>query len=175
MKILIIGIIVFIGWSAFSTHFYVCNIMGLCDEPLSVQTAVFNSKTGSLPDTLVKPSATTMLAIPENVTTYFAFDKSEYIPVAIMDKYSDDSKAFIDQNPLTKVNITGYTDAIGTDEYNLELGYRRAKSMQSYFTGRGIPASKILIESKGEKEPADDNNTITGRSNNRRTVITFKK
>jgi OOP family OmpA-OmpF porin len=140
-----------------------------------VQTGAFTNKEVSLPDTLSKSSVRPVLAIPESMTTYFAFDKSEYKPVPVMDKYSADSKAFIDQNIEVKLSITGYTDAIGTDEYNLELGYRRAKSMQNYFEGKGIPSSKILIESKGEKEPADNNNTISGRSNNRRAVITLKK
>jgi len=36
-------------------------------------------------------------------------------------------------------------------------------------------ANKIIIESKGEKEPVGDNNTKAGRANNRRTVITIKK
>jgi outer membrane protein OmpA-like peptidoglycan-associated protein len=36
-------------------------------------------------------------------------------------------------------------------------------------------AKRIIIESKGEKEPADDNNTMAGRANNRRAVITIKK
>jgi flagellar motor protein MotB len=37
-----------------------------------------------------------------------------------------------------------------------------------------MPASKIIIESRGEKEPADDNNTDSGRAKNRRTVLTIK-
>jgi OOP family OmpA-OmpF porin len=72
------------------------------------------------------------------------------------------------------LSITGHTDAIGSDEYNQALGYRRAKSVQHYFESKGIPANKIIIESKGEKEPADNNSSVTGRANNRRTIITIK-
>jgi OOP family OmpA-OmpF porin len=107
--------------------------------------------------------------------TYFAFDKSDFNSNAESDKYIDKSNTYLDQNSQAMLSITGYTDAIGTDIYNQALGYRRAQSMQHYFESKGILANKIIIESKGEKEPADDNNTATGRANNRRTVITIKK
>ena len=74
-----------------------------------------------------------------------------------------------------RLSITGHTDAIGSEEYNLALGFRRAQSVQSYFENKGIPANRIIVESSGEKEPADNNNTTTGRANNRRTVITINK
>jgi outer membrane protein OmpA-like peptidoglycan-associated protein len=80
----------------------------------------------------------------------------------------------LDQNAQSRLNITGHTDARGTDQYNQDLGYRRAQSVQRYFESKGIPASKIVIESRGEKEPANDNNTDSGRANNRRTVLTIK-
>jgi OOP family OmpA-OmpF porin len=47
--------------------------------------------------------------------------------------------------------------------------------LQDYFERKGIVNRKIIAESKGEKEPTDDNNTISGRANNRRTVITINK
>jgi len=47
--------------------------------------------------------------------------------------------------------------------------------MKNYFERKGMPAAKITIESKGEKEPVDDNSTDKGRANNRRTVITINK
>jgi OOP family OmpA-OmpF porin len=72
------------------------------------------------------------------------------------------------------LSITGYTDAIGSNDYNQALGYRRAQRMLHYFESNGVPPPKITIESYGEKEPAADNNTIEGRAKNRRTVITIK-
>lgn len=81
----------------------------------------------------------------------------------------------MDQNLQSRLSITGYTDALGSDEYNLALGYRRAQSLQNYFERKGIPANKIIIDSKGEKQPADDNNTKEGRAKNRRSEITLKQ
>jgi outer membrane protein OmpA-like peptidoglycan-associated protein len=173
MKFLIIGFFALFGWSVLSTHIYVCNIKGLCNEPKSVQIDTIDHKIITSNDTLTKPLIHSQEVIPENLIIYFAFDKSEFNPDAKTGKYFDQSKVYLDQNSQARFSIIGYTDAIGSDKYNQALGYRRALAMQHYFENKGIPANRILLESKGKKEPADDNNTKAGRANNRRSVITI--
>jgi outer membrane protein OmpA-like peptidoglycan-associated protein len=175
MKILIIGFLAFLGWSALSTHIYVCKIKGLCNEPNTIEVKAVNQKDVTAGDTLPKSLVSEQAVIPVNLVIYFAFDKSEFNSDVQTDKYFNESNAYLDKNSQARLNITGYTDAIGSDEYNQALGYRRAQSVQHYFESKGIPATKIIIESKGEKEPSDDNNTTAGRANNRRTAITIKK
>jgi outer membrane protein OmpA-like peptidoglycan-associated protein len=175
MKILLIGFLVFFGWSALSTHLYVCKIKGLCNESITMQTEMTSNKDVIAGDTLGKPSANEQEALPEKLSIYFAFDKSDFNSDAVTDKYFDKSNAYLDHNSQARLSITGYTDAIGSDEYNQALGYRRAQRLQNYFESKGMLANKVLIESKGEKEPAEDNNTSAGRANNRRTEITIKK
>lgn len=175
MKILIIGFLAFFGWSALSTHLYVCKIKGLCDEPMTMQTQVTDNKDIIAGNTSGKPLAPEQAASPGELSIYFAFDKSEFNSDSVTDKYFDKSNTYLDQNSQARLSITGYTDAIGSNEYNQALGYRRAQRLQNYFESKGIPANKVIIESKGEKEPAEDNNTSAGRANNRRTEITIKK
>jgi len=175
MKILLIGFLVFSSWSSLSTYIYVCKIKGLCDEPKTIQIDTVTYKDVIAVDTLRKPIMREQAVIPKDLIIYFAFDKSEFNADAETDNYFDESNAYLEQNLQARLSITGHTDAIGTNEYNQALGYRRAQSMQHYFESKGMPANKIIIESKGEKEPADDNNTNAGRTNNRRTVITIKK
>jgi outer membrane protein OmpA-like peptidoglycan-associated protein len=175
MRILIIGFLVFFGWSALSTHLYVCKIKGLCNEPETVQIDTLYQKDIIAVDTLAKPLVHEKEVIPADLVIYFAFDKSEFKSDAKIDIYFDESNSFLNQSSQARLSITGHTDAIGTDEYNEVLGYRRAQSVQHYFESKGLPANKIIIESKGEKEPADNNNTSAGRAQNRRTVITIKK
>ena len=175
MKILIIGLLLFLSWSALSTYLYVCKIKGLCVEPVTVQIGEINHNDVMAGDTLDKPLVREQAVVPEDLTIYFAFDKSDFSANAVADKYYDESNAYLDQNLQARLSITGHTDAIGSDEYNKALGYRRAQRMQHYFESKGMPANKIIIESKGEKEPADDNNTTAGRANNRRAIITIKK
>jgi len=174
MRILIIGFLVFCGWAALSTYLYVCQIKGLCDESKTIQTEVVKPEDVITGDILTKPVEQAPLVIPEKLIIYFAYNKSEFNPDAATDKFFNESKAYLDQNLQARLNITGHTDARGTDQYNQDLGYRRAQSLQRYFESKGMPADKIIIESRGEKEPADDNNTDSGRKNNRRTVLTIK-
>lgn len=170
MRILLIGLIVFGGWAALSTHIYVCKIKGLCSELQTTQVAEANT------DSTIssKPIATAKATIPEDLVIYFAFDQSDFISGIEASKYFNESNAYLNSNQQVVLSITGHTDAIGTIEYNQALGLRRAQTMQKYFESMGTPASRIRIESKGEKEPAADNSTDQGRAKNRRSVVTIK-
>lgn len=174
MKILIIGFLAFFGWSALSTHLYVCKIKGLCDEPMTMQTQVTDNKDIIAGNISGKPLAPEQATSPGELSIYFAFDKSGFDSDSITEKYFDVSNKYLDQNSQARINITGYTDAVGSDEYNQALGYRRAQSLQNYFKSKGMQADKVIIESRGEKEPVGDNNSSAGRASNRRTVITIK-
>jgi outer membrane protein OmpA-like peptidoglycan-associated protein len=70
-----------------------------------------------------------------------------------------------------KITITGYTDSIGSDAYNLKLGMARAMSVRSYLASRGVDASRMTADSKGEADPIAPNSTAEGRQQNRRVVI----
>jgi len=173
MRILTVGFLAFLTWSAFSTYIYVCKIKGLCFEPTAVQVGVVDQKDTAAGDTLrLAPKS---VELPKEDKVYFAFDKYEFNPEAETDSYIKESNAYLDQNAQAKLSITGHTDATGTNEYNQALGYRRAQSVQRYFESKGMPTGKIVIDSKGENDPVDDNTTEAGRANNRRTVITIKK
>ena len=76
--------------------------------------------------------------------------------------------------PDVIIYVTGYTDDIGTTEYNMQLGHERAQSVQTYLMGMGIKADRIHVKSKGEKDPIACNSTEEGRMQNRRAVIKFK-
>ena len=68
--------------------------------------------------------------------------------------------------------IEGYTDSTGSDEYNLALSKRRAKTIKNYFISKGIPAKRITsVEGYGETKPVGDNSTEEGKALNRRVEI----
>lgn len=175
MRILVIGFIAFSIWSALSTYVYVCKIKGLCYDSVDMQVAAVSPKSVTSNDTLHKSSAQEAKLIPKGLVIYFAFDKYDLKLNEALDKYFVLSKEYLDQNSQAKLSITGHTDAIGTDEYNQTLGYKRAQSLQYYFLSKGILANKITLYSKGEKNPVDVNTTKSGRANNRRVEITIKK
>jgi outer membrane protein OmpA-like peptidoglycan-associated protein len=173
MRILIIGFIVFCGWTALSTWLYVCKIKGLCGEPVPAQTEMV-SQTPAVADSVKQPEMKPQAVIPDNLVIYFDYNVSEFAPDAALNEFYEESKAYLDQNMQAKLLITGHADSKGTDRYNQELGYKRAESVQRYLENKGISSDKILTESKGEKEPAADNSTDAGRAKNRRTVLTIK-
>ncbi len=180
MKILLIGFIAFVSWSVLATHIYVCRIQGLCREPAIITqmyTDIYNDST--MADTLIlhaaENNAENRAEISDNLVIYFDFDKSEFNANTETDRFIDETSLFLDQNPRAMLFVTGHTDSIGSFEYNQALGYRRAQSVQQYFESRGVSANKIITVSKGENEPAEDNNTKSGRAQNRRSVLTINK
>lgn len=71
-----------------------------------------------------------------------------------------------------KVEISGYTDNVGNEAYNLNLSKKRAKSVYNYLIEKGISSSKLSFAGLGEASFLNDNSTEEFRSQNRR--IEFK-
>lgn len=69
------------------------------------------------------------------------------------------------------LTITGYTDSVGSEAYNLKLGMARAESVQRYLAAHGVDASRMTALSKGKEDPVATNSTAAGRQLNRRVVI----
>ena len=72
-----------------------------------------------------------------------------------------------------RIQVTGHTDSDGSKMYNKHLSKRRAESIIKFFIKRGLRRDRIVIDFKGENEPAETNQTIEGKSKNRRVDFTF--
>jgi outer membrane protein OmpA-like peptidoglycan-associated protein len=79
--------------------------------------------------------------------------------------------AFLDKYPDRSVAIQGYTDSVGSDDYNQGLSERRAESVKSYLTGQGIGSSRLVASGKGRSDPVADNDSAAGRQQNRRVEV----
>lgn len=75
----------------------------------------------------------------------------------------------LQDNPSIRIELSGHTDNIGTEEYNQKLSESRAKSCVDYLVSKGIAASRLEYKGYGEMRPIDTNETDAGRANNRRT------
>jgi outer membrane protein OmpA-like peptidoglycan-associated protein len=73
--------------------------------------------------------------------------------------------------PTMALQIEGHTCNIGTTEYNLGLGERRAHAVRDYLVQRGIAADRLSTVSYGEERPAHDNSQEPTRRLNRRAVL----
>jgi peptidoglycan-associated lipoprotein len=76
--------------------------------------------------------------------------------------------SWMSKNPTTKIQIQGYTCEIGTSEYNLALGDRRANSAKRYLEALEVSSGRISTISYGEERPLDPGHTEEARSKNRR-------
>lgn len=72
-------------------------------------------------------------------------------------------------NPGLKIEISGHTDNVGSDNFNQQLSEKRAKSVVDYLISQGIDASRLKYTGYGESQPIADNSTKEGRQKNRRT------
>ncbi len=103
---------------------------------------------------------------------YFDFDRSTLRPEAL--RLLDDAVTRLQANPGKNVIIEGHTCSIGTAEYNLALGERRATSVRQYLESRGVPASRMETRSYGEERPKYDNAREETRRLNRRAALVVK-
>jgi len=103
------------------------------------------------PQTPGRPSLREFVAIPELKDIHFDFDKYDVRPGDA--KILDANAQWLKSNPDQLVLIEGHCDERGTNEYNLALGERRAKSTMNYLVSQGVQSGRITIISYGEERP----------------------
>jgi outer membrane protein OmpA-like peptidoglycan-associated protein len=79
--------------------------------------------------------------------------------------------AFLDKYPDRSVTIQGYTDSVGSEDYNQRLSERRADSVKSYLAEQGISSIRLSALGKGRRDPVADNDSAAGRQQNRRVEV----
>ncbi|MDR0779775.1 MAG: OmpA family protein [Pseudomonadales bacterium] len=99
---------------------------------------------------------------------FFDFDKAVIKPEAraILDKQAE----WLNRYSGVTVRIEGNTDEIGTREYNLALGERRANAVRAYLMSHGIAQARFYIVSYGEERPLEQPGSAA-RNRNARTVV----
>lgn len=105
----------------------------------------------------------------------FAFDSAKLDPA---DKAKLDTivARLRNEAPSARLSVTGHTDSVGSDAYNLKLSEKRAKSVADYLVVSGIPADSVQsVGGAGESQPVADNKTAEGRALNRRVEIAIHR
>jgi len=100
---------------------------------------------------------------------YFDFDRYSLRPEAT--RVLDEAVAAMRENATLRVEVEGHTCSIGTAEYNLALGDRRANAVKDYLVSRGISADRMRTVSYGEERPKYDNSREETRRLNRRAAL----
>ncbi len=143
------------------------------EGPVPVTVAVDDGRGGRASDSVtiqvVRPAPVAELNFED---VYFDFDRSTLRPEAL--RLLDDAITKLQANPGRNIVIEGHTCSIGTAEYNLALGERRAASVRAYLESRGVAAGRMQTISYGEERPKYDNSREETRRLNRRAALVVK-
>lgn len=100
---------------------------------------------------------------------FFEFDKADLKPSATQDLIRVAS--FVRDNPERNVVIEGYTDSLGSDDYNVELAQRRAAAVKAFLIAQGVDPARLVAQGFGEAYPVASNDDEAGRQQNRRVEM----
>jgi outer membrane protein OmpA-like peptidoglycan-associated protein len=78
---------------------------------------------------------------------------------------------FLNKHPDRSVAIEGYTDSVGSEDYNQALSQRRADSVRSYLVRQGIGSGRLTASGMGMSDPVAGNDSASGRQQNRRVEV----
>ena len=81
---------------------------------------------------------------------------------------------FLNANANSKIALTGHTDERGTREYNMALGERRAKAVQSYLITNGVNATQLEAVSYGKEMPINAGHNEAAWKENRRVELNYE-
>ncbi|MFL6628653.1 MAG: outer membrane protein OmpA [Burkholderiaceae bacterium] len=153
-----------------------------CDGALKPVVAAAPAPVAPAP---VEPAPVAPAPAPAPVAPIAPVPSSEKVTYAA-DAFFDFNKADLKQEAKTKLDdlvsktkeinleviiAVGHTDSIGGDAYNDKLSVKRAESIKTYLTSKGVEANRVYTEGKGKKQPVADNKTEEGRKKNRRVEI----
>jgi len=102
---------------------------------------------------------------------YFAHDKSDIN--SEFDTYLEQMANVVNSHTDLRIKIIGHTDSNGTDHYNVGLSKNRANNVKALLVKYGMPEDRVVIEYRGEKDPAVSNVTFRGKQLNRRVDFEF--
>jgi outer membrane protein OmpA-like peptidoglycan-associated protein len=74
-------------------------------------------------------------------------------------------------HPGLRLEVDGYTDSVGSEDYNMKLSENRAQGVQSYLIGEGIVPDDIVAKGFGKDHPVASNDNAAGRQKNRRVEM----
>ncbi|WP_420317140.1 OmpA family protein [Ekhidna sp.] len=97
---------------------------------------------------------------------FFDFDKAELKTASYpeLNRILD----YLKEGTIEKIHITGHTDNVGPENYNMTLSGKRAKSVMDYFIRNGISRERLSFKAFGESQPKVANDTPENRQKNRR-------
>jgi outer membrane receptor protein involved in Fe transport len=120
------------------------------------------------PPPAVAPAAA---SVAHSYMVFFDFDKSDLTPqaLAIVDQAAQNAGPA----KVTEIQVTGHTDTVGSDAYNMRLSRRRAEAVAAELEKKGVPESEIAIFAKGKRDLLVPTGDGVKEPQNRRVQIVY--
>jgi len=119
----------------------------------------------------VPPPVQAPAPAPKSYLVFFDFNKSDLTPQAVT--IVDQAARNAETTKVTQLTVTGHTDTVGSDAYNMRLSQRRAESVAAQLEKDGIPSSEIEIVAKGKRDLLVPTKDGVKEPQNRRVQIVF--
>lgn len=111
--------------------------------------------------------------ILETATVHFNFEFNSAEPDEGSLEYLDNLAEALRDNLKLKIKITGHTDNVGSDKFNLKLSQYRANAIRDFLIENGVETERVMSDGKGMREPLNNNKTEADRALNRRVELTI--
>ena len=142
--------------------------------PVPITVTVNDGRGGSASDTVTIQVSPPPEPPREYVFEDVHFDFDRYTLRSGAARVLDEVVSALADDPSLSIEIEGHTCNIGTAEYNLALGERRATSVREYLTSRGVAGGRLQTVSYGEERPQHDNAREETRRLNRRAALVVR-
>jgi OOP family OmpA-OmpF porin len=137
-------------------------------KPAPVAPVVANAPPVAAP---VVPKKTVFVPYTLQTETLFVYNKSD-LSEGGKQKLHDEIVGKMQEYPRDEVIVvTGYTDRIGSEEYNIKLSQRRADAVKTYLVDQGVDGNRIETAAKGEADPVVSCDNIKGKSNRKNKAL----
>jgi len=144
-------------------------------KAIEAENAALNNKINKLNNQVDSLSANedkANLPTYENIEFEFGSDRLTQGSYRALDEIATTLK---NDKSTVRLNVAGYTDYVGTEEFNQTLSVKRANAVKRYLLSKNVPSSSVTIIGYGEKNPIAPNNTAEGRELNRRVEFQLTK
>lgn len=118
------------------------------------------------------PATATVSSINDKVPATFA--KGTNSISTIDESLVNDIIAYLEKNPGSNINVSGYASSEGTLAINQQISQARADAFKKYLLSKGITSNRINSTGRGIENPISSNDTEEGRIKNRRVEISIR-
>ena len=176
--------ILLIAWISIASFWYVCKVRNNCGDTDQVSLSEMKEDISTV-DTdaasnteLETDSLAISLEYLNGIGTkkyYFEFASSELNAVNDDEPYFTSLGYFLANKPGSTLTAVGHACSRGSTQANDRFSKLRAETIKQYLVGKGIPGDQIILEWKGDTEPAASNDTEDGRKLNRRVELNINQ